>query len=261
VTWGHGLKPLKYDLMAKRITALAAFHAKTWNSPELKPGGKFAGVVPNGVRMNRIHMDEHGYITLGDDKISRQGSEYKQMPAFNTPAGWATMWEERMSQNAAASHHFRDLDWNLKATKHLEMLSDTLPNCIVHGDTHLGNHFEEADGTPGFFDPMPRREPAYFELCYCITTGTDPYDRRNWERGLVGVYIAEMARHGIKLDLDETMYYYALFLHQGYTWFIINDPVWQTPAFNTVHVWRFCSAMMDNGTKEKFDAAFAAAKK
>jgi hypothetical protein len=260
VTFGHGLRALGYDLMRARLTALAAFHAKTWDSPELKPGGRYSGVVPNGVRMNRIHMEEHGYIELGNDKLSRQGGEYRQMPPFLTPEGWATIWQERMSQNAAASHHFRDFEWNRKAMLHIEALNDSLPNCIVHGDTHLGNHYEESDGTPGFFDPMPRREPAYFELCYCITAGLDPYDRRNWERSLVGVYLDELARNGVKLDFDQTMYYYALFLHQGFTWFIINDPIWQTPAFNTVHVWRFCSAMMDNRSKELFDSAFAAVK-
>jgi hypothetical protein len=143
---------------------------------------------------------------------------------------------------------------------HVEYLCDTLPHCILHADTHLGNHYAEPDGTPGFFDALPQREPPYYDLSYTIACGLDPYDRRNWERALVGHYVAEMARHGVKLDFDQTMYYYALFLHQGYIVFIINDPVWQTPAFNTVNVWRFCAAMMDNGTKEKFDAAFAKAR-
>jgi hypothetical protein len=256
VTFGEGLKPIGYDMMSRRLTALAAFHAKTWDSPELRSGGRYHGVLQNGVRLNRMHMEVHGYIDLGDDERSRQRSEYRQMPPFLTPEGWETMWAERMSQNAAASHHFRDFEWNRKAMAHLEELSDQLPNCVLHGDTHLGNHFQEPDGTPGFFDPMPRREPAYFELAYTITTGLDPYDRRKWERALVGHYLAELGRNGVKLDFNLTMYYYALFLHAGYIWFIINDPVWQTSAFNTVHVFRFCSAMMDNGTKELMDAVF-----
>ena len=256
VTFSDGLKPESYEQVDRRLSSLAKAHAKTWDSPELRSGGRYHGVLQNGVRLNRMHMEVHGYIDLGDDERSRQRSEYRQMPPFLTPEGWETMWAERMSQNAAASHHFRDFEWNRKAMAHLEELSDQLPNCVLHGDTHLGNHFQEPDGTPGFFDPMPRREPAYFELAYTITTGLDPYDRRKWERALVGHYLAELGRNGVKLDFNQTMYYYALFLHAGYIWFIINDPVWQTSAFNTVHVFRFCSAMMDNGTKELMDAAF-----
>jgi hypothetical protein len=258
VTFGDALKPLGYDLQRRRLSALAAFHAKTWDSPDLKPGGRYSGVLQNGVRINRIHMQEHGFIDLGGDELSRQRSEYRQRAPFLTPEGWETLWEVRMSQNAAASHHFRGYDWNRRAILYLEELCDTLPNCVLHGDTHLGNHYEEPDGTPGFFDPMPRREPAYFELAYTITTGLDPYDRRKWERALVAHYVEELAHNGVQLDFNETMRYYALFLHAGYIWFIINDPVWQTPAFNTAHVMRFCSAMMDNGTKEAFDEAFAA---
>jgi hypothetical protein len=255
VSFGEGLKPLGYDMMQKRLTALAAFHAKTWDSPELKPGGRYSAVLANGSRINRLHMEEHGFIDLGNDARSRQ-SEYRQLAPFLTPEGWATMWDERMSQNAAASHHFRDLEWNRRAILYLEELSDKIPNCVVHGDTHLGNHYEEPDGTPGFFDPMPRREPAYFELAHTIISGVDPYDRRKWERAFIALYVDELARNGVRLDFDETMHYYTLFMHMGYIWFIINDPVWQTPAFNTVQVWRYCDAMMDNGTKEAFDRIF-----
>jgi hypothetical protein len=142
---------------------------------------------------------------------------------------------------------------------HVEALCERMPNCVTHADLHLGNHYEEPDGAPGFLDASPLQEPVYYDLSYCITCGLDPVDRRKWERALVAHYVAELARHGVKLDFDETMYYYALFLHQGFIVFIINDPVWQTAAFNTVHVWRFSEAMMDNRTKELFDAAFAAA--
>lgn len=254
VTFGHGLRPLGYGMMAKRLSALAALHAKTWESPEFKQGGAFYGLLPNGARMLRQHMDENGYIRLEVDSSGRP-SGFRQSAPFFSPEGWETLWEERMSQNAAASHAFRDREWNRRALMHVEALCDRLPNCVLHMDTHLGNHFEERDGTPGFIDSQTRRDPAYFDLAYAITSGLDPCDRRKWERALVGHYLDELSRNGVRLDFNETMHYYALFLHQGFIIFVINDPVWQTPAFNTVNVWRFCSAMMDNGTKELFDTA------
>jgi hypothetical protein len=258
VTFGHGLKPLGFDAIRLRLAALAELHAKTWDSPEFKPGGRLHHIRQNAPRMLRMHMEQHGFIELGGQEKSRNRSQFQQRAPFLSPEGWATLWEERMSQNAAASHHFRDLEWTKRAWRHIEDLCERLPASMLHGDTHLGNQYEEPDGTPGFFDGMPRRDPAYFELAYVITCGLDPVDRRNWERALIGYYLAEMARHGVELDFDRTMHYYALFLHQGFLWFIINDPVWQTPAFNTVHVWRFCAAMMDNDTKERFEAAIAA---
>lgn len=242
-------------MMAKRLSALAGLHAKTWDSPEFRPGGKFYGLLPNGARMLRQHMDADGYIRIEKDGSGRPIG-FRQSAPFFSPEGWETLWEERMSQNAAASHSLRDREWNRRALTHVEGLCDRLPNCVLHMDTHLGNHFEEPDGTPGFLDSQTRRDPAYFDLAYAITSGLDPYDRRKWERGLVGHYLDELSRDGVRLDFDETMYYYALFLHQGFMIFVINDPVWQTPAFNTVNVWRFSAAMVDNGTRELFDAAF-----
>jgi hypothetical protein len=257
VTFGHGLRPQSYEMVQRRLSALAELHAATWESPEFEPGGKFYGILPNAPRMLRMHMNESGFIRLEGDGKGR-GSEAKQTPPFFSPEGWETLWDERRSQNAAASHAFRDREWNRRALMYSERLSERLPNCVLHGDTHLGNHYEEPDGTPGFLDSQVRRDPPYFDVSYTITCGLDPYHRRRWERSLVGHYVAEMGRRGVTLDIDETMRQYALSLHTGFIVFIINDTVFQTPAFNTAHVWRFCQAMMDNNTKELFDAAFAA---
>lgn len=258
VKFGSGLTTIGYGLMRERLSQLARLHAQTWDSPELRPGGRFANVLKNGARMLRLHMEADGYIRLKNGEELARQSEFHQTPPFLSPEGWAEIWSVKMSQNAAASRYFRDLEWTRRAMAHIEKLNDELPNCILHGDTHLSNYFEEPDGTPGFFDAMPRREPAQMELAYTITTGLDPLDRRNWERSLIGHYVGELARYGVKTDFDEMAYYYALYLHQGYLWFIINDTVWQTPAFNTSHVSRFNAAMIDNNTRGLFDAAFAA---
>jgi hypothetical protein len=258
VTFTNPFEPSSYDQVKRRLTALAAVHAKTWDSPELRPGGKYADVIGNGAHTLRLHMEENGLIVPPPEGGVTRQAEFKQTPPFLSPEGWALLW--KLPQNAAASVHFRDLEWNRKALLHIEKLNDELPNCLLHGDTHLSNQYEEPDGTPGFYDSMIRREPGYFELAYTITTNLDPYDRRKWERALVAHYIDELERNGVTQDFDEVYYYYSLYLHQGYLWFIINDTEWQTVNFNTVNLWRFCSAMMDNGTKELFDKAFVAAR-
>ena len=174
-------------------------------------------------------------------------------PRFLSPEGWAQLWE--LPQNAMVPMQYRDLEWNRQALFYLEALFDRLPSCIVHGDLHLHNQYEDADGTPGFFDMMPRREPGFFELCYAITCDLDPIDRRKWERSLVGHYVETLRRHGVEQDFDLAMYYYALSLHHGYMWFVVNDPVWQSIKFNTANNSRFSAAMADNHTKELLDAA------
>ena len=256
VTFGHGLKPQSYDLMAKRLSALAELHASTWDSPEFGSGGKFLGIMPNGVRMMRLHMEESGYIQRDGDMKGR-GAAAKLNPTFFSPEGWATMFDEKMSQNSVVPEVFRDREWSHSAMLFNEEVCDTLPNCVLHGDTHLGNSFVEPDGAPGFLDSQVRRDPPYFDVSYTITCGLDSYTRRRWERQLVGHYVAEMGRRGVHLDMDETMRQYAYSLHTGFMVFIINDLAFQTAAFNTAHVSRFVNAMMDNDTKGLIDAALA----
>lgn len=257
VTWGHGLRPLNYQQLARRLSMLAGVHAQTWGSPELAPGGRWDSVLENGARLLRMHMDENGYIIPDDDLFQGDAAGFRQTPPFFSPEGWALIWEQ--PQNAAASVHFRDREWCRSALIHLEHLNRTLPVCINHADTHLGNQYEEPDGTPGFVDWLPQRQHAAYDVAYTIGCCLDPLDRRKWERGLVAHYVAELTRHGVTMGYEEMYRLYCLFLLQGYMVFVINDTTWQTSAFNTVNVWRFCQAMIDNDVKSMFDRAFAGA--
>ena len=252
VDWTSVYEPLNYDQMRRRLSALAEIHAKSWDKPDLEPGGKWSGVLANGIRLQRHNMEASGLMLA--DKPQGRDELLEQAPPFLTPQGWELLWD--LPQNAMVPMQHRGLEWNRQAILYLEALSDQLPNCIVHGDMHLHNQYTEPDGTPGFFDMMPRREPPFFEVCYAITSDLDPVDRRKWERSLVGHYVDELADHGVEQDFDLAMYYYALMLHQGHIWFIVNDPVWQSVKFNTANNSRFQAAMVDNGTKELLDAAF-----
>lgn len=94
----------------------------------------------------------------------------------------------RMPRGAAASSHFLDRDWAIDALASMERLSARVHNCVIHGDTHLGNVFFEPDGKPGFYDIVPRRAPAMAEVCYHITLALDVADRPRWEHALVRRY-------------------------------------------------------------------------
>jgi hypothetical protein len=232
VTFGHGLRPYTPEQVRRRLTSLAAFHARTWDSPELKAGGRFAHFPSNGCAMFRDYMKHAGYT-------AQEWLRYCAMP-----------------RGAAVSTAFHDFAWLSLALEHMASLSDALPNCLVHGDTHLGNLYEEADGTPGFFDALPRREAPMIEVAYHITNALDPADRRRCDKDLVAHYRAELLRHGVPAPgLDDLLFQFASFLPNGFVTFMVNESSYQTESFNTAHTARYSAAMLDHDTKAVVEAA------
>jgi hypothetical protein len=61
VEWCHATRPQSFEQVALRLTHLAAYHARTWDSPAIAPGGKWADLVdftraPRGVATSvRFH--------------------------------------------------------------------------------------------------------------------------------------------------------------------------------------------------------------
>jgi hypothetical protein len=129
----------------------------------------------------------------------------------------------------------------------------------VHGDTHLGNLYEDPDGTPGFFDSQPHKAPSMVEVTYHLTCALDMADRRIWERELVAHYLAELARCGVDVPrLDDAMRQFGMFLAYGYMIFLVNESQYQPEAVNTAYTARFSTAMLDHGTKDLLGSAVAA---
>jgi hypothetical protein len=154
-----------------------------------------------------------------------------------------------MPRGRAASTRFHDRLWMAQALDKIEILAARLPNGVVHGDTHLGNLYVEADGTPGFFDSVPHRWTPLGEVAYHIGCALDQADRREWERDLVASYLEELAKHGVTPpSLAEAMQAYAALLAFGFCIFMVNDAVWQPEAINTAYTSRFSAAMLDNDT-------------
>jgi hypothetical protein len=234
VTFCDPLKPQTYEQVRRRLSSLADLHAKTWNSPELEAGGRWEA-IQNGAAMFSSYMERAGYFA---------------------PDVWQRF--VALPRGAAASVRFHDLDWARRALGQLGPMIEGLPKCIVHGDTHLGNLYEDPDGTPGFFDPIPRQEPPHFEISYHITCALDAADRPRWEESLVRHYLDELSRHGVRAPgFDEVMHYFALFLLLGYAIFLVNESEYQTEAVNTAYTARYSAAMIDHRTKELFEAAEA----
>lgn len=224
VRFQRGLSPNNADQVARRLTALADLHSRTWGSPELAEGGKYGMLPRNGARMF-LHYLDHGGFT--DEEFARFVAE---------PRG------------AACPIKFTDYNWIKKYIAYAGDLSEQIPNCVIHGDTHLGNLYEEEDGTPGFFDSLARQEPGISEAAYHICNAMDPMDRRKHERDLVAHYRAELAKRGIDVPpLYDMMRQYTAFLSLNLITFLVNPTYYQTEAFNTAHAMRAAMAVLDNG--------------
>jgi putative component of membrane protein insertase Oxa1/YidC/SpoIIIJ protein YidD len=224
VTFCHPLQPHGRDQVARRLAELARFHAQTWDSPEFAPGGRWDWVptiVPEG----------GGYLAQ-----------------FLEPEVWRSFVE--LPRGRAASVYFQERTWMESALQRLVALATRQPHVLLHGDTHLGNLYVEADGTPGFFDSLPHRWPALQEVAYHITGALDPLDRRRWDRELVAFYLRELGRHGVSAPpaLDEAMKQFAAFLAFGFCIFMVNASAFQPEAINTAYTARFSAAMIDHDT-------------
>jgi hypothetical protein len=223
VEFCHAQRPQHPELVAKRLTALARHHAMTWGKADIQPGGRFgwAGHVADG--------------------FTRYASE------LLTPEIWQSYVDS--ARGAAVSVRFHSLDWMKGVLAKLATFGRSLPNVLIHGDTHLGNLYIDIDGEPGFFDSLPHTAPAMYEISYHLTCALDVPDRRAHERDLVAHYREELIRCGVTPPpLDEFMRQYGCYLSTGYAIFLLNASAFQLEAINTAYTARFSAAMLDHDT-------------
>jgi len=74
----------------------------------------------------------------------------------------------------------------------------TLPQTLLHGDTHLGNTYRLPDGRAGLLDwQLMVRGHAMHDVNYFITTALSIADRRAHERELLGYYLERLGSAGV----------------------------------------------------------------
>jgi hypothetical protein len=223
VTFCHASRPQTPDQVARRLTALARFHAKSWGSAEVRPGGRWA------------------YL---DDFLE------SMQPFFDhniAPQTWGRFCAA--PRGAAVSVRFHDRAWMADAHARMVRFSQTLPHCVLHGDTHLGNLYVDPDGTPGFFDTLASRGPGMMEVTYHVSAALDAADRRDAERPLVQHYLDELAHHGVEAPpIEEAMRQYGVLLLYGYFIWMTTESHYQTESVNTANAARVGAAMLDHDT-------------
>jgi Ecdysteroid kinase-like family len=224
VEFCSALKPHTFEEVARRLTVLAEFHARTWGSPDLRPEGRW-GFLSQGQETLR------GYMNLYLEK----------------PEEWARFVAS--PRGAATSVRFHDLKTIVRAFDQLVVISRQVPHCVIRGDTHPGNFYVEPDGSPGFLDALPSRGPAMTDITYYIACALDTFDRPRWEGPLVQHYLAELRRFGAPApSFDEAMRQYSALLLNGYIIFMVNESFYQPESINTAYTARFSAAMIEHDT-------------
>ena len=220
----HAQRPLAPEQVARRLRAMARYHAQTWNSPEFEPGG----------RWDFIGGRHEGWSVVYQDR-------------YLEPEVWRHYMG--LPRAAAVSTRLHDGEWMRHALRKLGEFHRRFPHCLIHGDTHLGNLYEEADGTPGFFDMQVARAPWFTEVTYHLVAALDVADRAAHERTLLRNYLDALSEAGIAApSLDEAMDAYRREIAYGLFIFLINETRFQTEAVNTAYTARFGAAAIDHDT-------------
>lgn len=224
VTFCHALRPHSYEQVRNRLQAMAHYHAQMWKHPEFAEGGALAWIEPRMTGDTLMYADRYLQPDVWQHYIS-------------SPRG------------AAISRRLHDLDWMRAAFSKLAELHGRYPHTLCHGDTHLGNLYEEPDGTPGFFDMQVNRAPWFADVTYHLICALDMMDRRDWERSLLQHYLDCLAAAGAPaIDFDEAWDCYRREIAWGLFVFIINETRFQTEAVNTAYSARFADAALCHDT-------------
>jgi hypothetical protein len=220
------LRPQAYEQVARRLEAIARYHAQTWNSPHFAPGGRLDWVLGRHESWSLTYQTR-----------------------YLAPDVWRHYME--LPRGAAVSRVLQDRQWMADALEYLGSYHQQWPVCLCHGDTHLGNLYIEPDGKPGFFDAQVAKGPWQLEVTYHLIAALDIHDRRLWEKNLLRHYLRALAAHQVAAPSFESAWEahrreiaYGLFI------FLINETRFQTEAINTAYTARFGAAALDHQTFE-----------
>lgn len=219
VTFCNALQPQNYNQVAGRLSALAHYHASTWNSPDVKSGGRWSDLV-------------------FFDKFDQLFQKYSQPELWNARVA--------LPRGTAMSRRFHDREWMLDAYSKMVLRAHELPQCVLHGDAHLGNTYAYPDGSPGFVDIVTSVGPALLDVTYNIVSSVDIADRRDWEGALIQHYLHELTQKVADApSFEEAMRQYSMFMVYGYFAWLKNEPHHQIEPIATAVTSRFNAAMLD----------------
>jgi len=217
----HATRPQSFEQVARRLEVLAKFHASTWDSPAVAPGGEWADLVD--------------FLDTVDNFFALKTQPETWQRFVGSPRG------------VAVSKRFQDRDWMLNAWQKMKTFARQQAYSVLHGDVHLGNLYIAADGTPGFFDTLASRGPGMIEVSYHISASVDSADRPHWEGALVQHYLEALRESGAEApSFDDAMRQYGVFLVYGHFIWMTTESQYQAESVNTATSARVSAALLDH---------------
>jgi aminoglycoside phosphotransferase (APT) family kinase protein len=126
--------------------------------------------------------------------------------------------------------------------------AERAPTCVVHGDTHSGNAYLDAEGRACWLDwQVVQRGHWSLDVSYHLGTVLSTEDRRAHERDLVAHYVEALAAHGAPPpSFDSAWESYTL----GFTWgfFLWTITRISSRAVVLLHFPRLAAALDDHDT-------------
>jgi Phosphotransferase enzyme family len=165
------LETVSTDRVRSLLETLAKLHARYWNADALSTELAWMGNALEGNVATLLNDAAAPYIQY---EIDTQKFKNELVGML----GWTG--EELRAGTKAMHRHQMQLD-----------------QCIVHGDTHLGNIYFLPDGSSGLLDwqLMGRGHPMH-DVSYIISTALSIPDRRVHEQELLRYYLDQLAASG-----------------------------------------------------------------
>lgn len=224
VRFCNALRPQRFDQVKRRLEAMARYHAQWWNHPGFQSGETMAWIEPRMTGSTLIYAER-----------------------YLQPDVWRSYIES--PRGAAVSTRLHDLEWMRGAFVKLAELHQAHPPTLCHGDTHLGNLYEDPLGNPGFLDMQVNRAPWFADVTYHLICALDIADRREWEGQLLQHYLRCLVQEGIAApSFDEALDCYRREIAWGLFVFLINETRFQTESVNTAYAARFGDAALTHDT-------------
>lgn len=166
-------KPATVEQLAALLDALAALHARYWESTRFETD--LAWVQPHV--SGELHMlFNHPDLVPGMIRAEIATNQFKRELVEQTGQSSATLYEQmqRVQRHQA-----------------------TLPTTVCHGDAHIGNTYL-IGREPGFVDwQLTARGHHMHDVHYLIVTGLSVAQRRAHERELLAHYLDRLAAAGV----------------------------------------------------------------
>jgi aminoglycoside/choline kinase family phosphotransferase len=219
VTFGRATNPMTIGQVEAGLETLAHLHGQTWGCRDTLPDG--------------IHM----VMGVQTDQIWHDW--FEALPQlFAQPRGFAApvvLHDPGRLRAAVAAYR---------------AVAQHEPECLVHGDAHVGNAYVERDGTVGFVDWQAAAAGHWaHDVNYFIISALDVPDRQAHERDLLSHFLKALAAHGVTAPSPaEAWEDYRIATVYGFLAWLCNPDIWQPADVNTATYARFGMAMLDHQT-------------